>query len=790
MPDPANHAIFLSYAHEDTDAARRIADALRSHGLEVWFDQNELRGGDTWDQKIRRQIKECALFVPLISANTQSRKEGYFRLEWKLAAERTHLMAEGVPFLAPVVPDATGESGALVPGEFLRVQWTRLPGALVTPQFIDQIKRLLGGSTAPMAASAEAGRGRLTPSAASDAQAPAKSGDPARPPGRSSPNPVMIGLGISVLALIGYIALRPAVKTPAAPAAPAVAETKPLPAPPAPALEKISNKSIAVLPLDNMSDDKDTGFFADGVHEDLLTNLALIPELKVVSRTSVMQYRGTKKTIKEIGEELGVAYVLEGSVRRAGNKVRVTGQLINTRTDEHVWAESFDRDLTDIFSIQAELSKKIAGALSAAISPQTQKFLERKPTENPVAYDFYLRGRDLFNRSVPGIAEPLREQEAFYKSAVQQDPKFGAAWGELAVVHALHSFWGLDGTPARLAEGDAAMAKAVQLAPEAPEVIRSVGTYAYYAHRDYARATAQYEKLARLQPNDATVFSSLGLIQRRQGHWAESLGNLRRAVELDPANSGYVRNLMHSLAPGRRWDDARAAHQRLVALLPDHLHEKFDLADFEFDATGSLQAADELLARLSPEDRDSPTGIYFRKNWAIYRGDYAEFKRLDQLQPSFEDEEEPALSAIIAANSYFAHGDLAAVKARLATPLAEWRARAEREPTNEKAWAFLAAMESLLGNADTGLRFARHAADLRPVASDAVDGPILLFVLAQVYARNGDKDHALSLLEQLLRIPEPISVAVLRVLPVFSTLHGDPQFEALLNDPKNNAPLF
>jgi hypothetical protein len=158
MPAPANHAIFLSYAHEDTDAARRIADALRSHGLEVWFDQNELRGGDTWDAKIRRQIKECALFMPLVSASTQSRKEGYFRLEWKLAVERTHLMAEGVPFLAPVVPDDTNESAALVPSEFLRVQWTRLPGALVTPQFIDQIKRLLGGSAAPMPV-ADVGRG-------------------------------------------------------------------------------------------------------------------------------------------------------------------------------------------------------------------------------------------------------------------------------------------------------------------------------------------------------------------------------------------------------------------------------------------------------------------------------------------------------------------------------------------------------------------------------------------------------------------------------------------------------
>jgi TolB-like protein/cytochrome c-type biogenesis protein CcmH/NrfG len=780
MPDPANHAIFLSYAHEDTDAARRIADALRSHGLEVWFDQNELRGGDTWDQKIRRQIKECALFVPLISANTQSRKEGYFRLEWKLAAERTHLMAEGVPFLAPVVTDATTESGALVPGEFLRVQWTRLPGALVTPQLIDQIKRLLGGSAPPMPATA--------PSSASPAPRP--EAGPAVAPKSNRQVGLIAGLGAVVLALVGYIALRSAAKTPATPvpaAAPTVAEMKPAPA--APAAQQISSKSIAVLPLDNMSDDKDTGFFADGVHEDLLTNLALIPELKVVSRTSVMQYRGTKKTIKEIGEELGVAYVLEGSVRRAGNKVRVTGQLINTRTDEHVWAESYDRDLTDIFSIQAELSKKIAGALSAAISPQTRKFLERKPTENPVAYDEYLKGRDLRNNSPSGVNPALRQAETLFKSAVQQDQKFAAAWGELAVVHALNAFWGADASPARLESADAAIAQAVRLAPDDPSVIESLGTYAYYGYRDYARATEQYEKLARLQPNNPTVFSSLGLIQRRQGRWVESLANLRRAVELDPGNVGYVRNLLASFVRGRRWADVRAAHEQLIRLRPDDLREQFDLAFSEFDATGSWQAMDELLARLSPAQRESPVGLYWRKEVAMFR-DYDEFKRLDARQPSFEEEEDPNLAVVKAAGVYLAHADRAAMEARLAPHVAAWRARVVSEPANAQALAYLAEMEAMLGHPAEGLTLARKAAALLPDTRDALDGPIYRFVVAWVCAVNGDKDSAVTELTALFQTAAPFSVHDLRAIPAFTKLRGDPRFEALLNEPKNNAPRF
>ncbi len=789
MPAPANHAIFLSYAREDSDAARRIADALRSHGLEVWFDQNELRGGDAWDQNIRRQIKECALFVPLISAHTQERKEGYFRLEWKLAVERTHLMAEGVPFLTPVGVDDTTESAAIVPAEFLRVQWTRLPGALVTPQFVEQIKRLLGGSPA---SPAEVGRGRRAPPSASERTMPAGFGDPGPQPKRPSTNWIGIGLGIAVLALVGYIALRPA-RAPAPPVpatTSAAVETKAPPTPPPAPAAKILNKSIAVLPLDNMSEDKDTGFFADGVHEDLLTNLALVPELKVVSRTSVMQYRGTTKTMKQIGDELGVAYILEGSVRRAGNKVRVTGQLINTRTDEHVWAESYDRDLTDIFSIQAELSKKIAGALSAAISPETQKFLERRPTENPVAYDDYLKGRDTRNKSPIASVPALREAEHLFKSAVQQDPKFAAAWGELAVVHALNSFWGIDGSSARLGEADAAIAQAVRLAPDDPSVIESLGTYAYYGYRDYARATEQYEKLARLRPNDATVFSSLGLIQRRQGRWADSLGNLRRAVELDPANVNYLRNLHDSLVHARRWDEVQAVHERLIAVAPNKLREQLDEASDEFLATGSLKAFDDFIRSLAPAQREQPVTVFYRKYAAYDRGDLAEFKQLDAQLPSFDEEEPPAFSALAAGGFYLAKGDPAAANARIAKTLTDVRAQLLREPANSVACSLLSGLEAVAGHNEEALRLAQKAADMMPMSRDSLDGPTYQIGLAGAYAMTGDKDRAIAVLGQVLQKPSLFPVALLRVNFAFASLRGDSRFEALLNDPKNNAPLF
>jgi TolB-like protein/Flp pilus assembly protein TadD len=772
-------AVFLSYARDDAEAARRMADALRAFGIEVWFDQNELRGGDAWDAKIKKQIRECTLFVAVISATTQARGEGYFRREWKLAVERTHDMHEGVPFLLPVVVDDTREADALVPEQFMRVQWTRLAHGVPTPEFVMQVKRLL---ESPKVAQAS-----------SPAIRPMAGGTPAllqtgpTSAGRRRAM-VLIAVGVIVVGagLLWWLMShhrRAETAAESGSAAPAAA----ISAAGAPA---VNDKSIAVLPFTNMSEDKANAFFADGMQEDVLTNLARVRAFRVVSRTSVMQYRNTTKSIREIARELGVAYVLEGSVQRAGNRVRVTGQLIAADKDEHVWARSFDRDLTDVFAIQADLSQEIAGALKTVLSPEEKKAISRRPTENPLAYDDYLKGRDLRNNAPSTSVSALREAEGYFKSAVQQDPKFAAAWGDLAVVHALYSFWGIDASPERLAKADAAIAQAERLAPDDPGVIEAIGTYAYYAHRDYARATDQYQKLAALRPNDATVYSSLGLIQRRQGRWAESLDNLRRAVELDPANVGYVRNLISSLISGRRWDDLRAGHERLIAIAPDKLREQLDAASDEFTATGSTAAEDRLLAQLGPTERETPIAIYYRKLWAIDHGDYAEYKRLDRLQPTLPDEEpQPGLGAVIAGTVYYAAHD-PELRTRIADARAETQAQASREPGNTQAWATLACLEALAGNRDEARKLVQHATDMMPESRDALDGPIYRFTEAAVAAMTEDKDRAIAEIAHVLSVPSPFSVANVRVNPAFAGLHGDPRFEALLNDPKNNAPLF
>ena len=291
----AGKAIFLSYAREDSAAAARIAEALRSQGVEVWFDQNELRGGDSWDQKIKTQIRQCALFLPIVSAHTQERGEGYFRREWRLAVERTHDMAEGVPFLAPVVIDDTPDSAAAVPDPFLRVQWTRLPGALPTPQFVEQVKRLLAAPRTPV------GSGTASRSAGGV-------GAEAAPLQRKPRVPAWVWSAFAggvIAVALAWMAWKNSPR----PAAPAASTSPPVSTAAQPPLDfasaKSTDKSIAVLPFANLSDDKDANaFFADGIHEDILTNLALIRELRVVSRSSVMGYRAES----EKGQVLGFSF--------------------------------------------------------------------------------------------------------------------------------------------------------------------------------------------------------------------------------------------------------------------------------------------------------------------------------------------------------------------------------------------------------------------------------------------------------------------------------------------------
>jgi TolB-like protein len=774
-------AVFLSYAREDAGAARRIADALRSSGLEVWFDENELRGGDAWDAKIRHQIDACTLFVPLISTHTQGRSKGYFRLEWKLAVDQTHLLAEGVPFVAPVAIDDTPESGALVPAEFLKVQWTRLPGALPTPEFVTQVKRLLSRQR-PAAAGTHAGGGFHPSTISPVTSAPAKkSGMPAW---------IWAAVAAAVVGVALVVLRRPAATPPNSPPPASTLPAANAPAVVAPPSAAANEKSIAVLPFENMSEEKDaSAFFADGVHEDILTNLSFVRDLHVVSRTSVMQYRNTTKPISQIARELNVAYILEGSVRRAGNKVRVTGQLIHAATDEHVWAKAYDRDVTDVFAIQAELAQAIAGALQAAISPAEKSLLERKPTENPAAYDLYLKARQRQSRGGYSDEEGVI---ALLDQAVELDPNFAEAWAMLGARHAF-AYFNRDRSPSRLAQAKTAIETAIHLAPNDPAVIEAGGDYYYYGYRDYARATEQYEKLAQLRPNDESVFASLAYIHRRQGQARESLADFRRALELDPDNGRETAEYINTLMGCRLYDDALVVGNRYLQKHPDHLFIAAGVAEVDYAAHGSTDKFRAFAQRTVPPENQAEF-LYIRQLNARLLGDWAEAIRLDHEQRYFDaDTDTPRwMQDVLAAATLAEAGDTSAARSRAGEAVVVMNAELARQPLSAILWASLSLGHALLGEKDEALRCGDKAREILPESHDAIQGSNVAILRASALAYAGEKDQALAEFERLLHVPFGLNPVFERGMffGTWKPLRDDPRFQALVNDPRNNAPLF
>jgi len=769
-------AVFLSYASQDVESARRIAEALRAFGVEVWFDQSELRGGDAWDQKIRTQIHECALFLAIISKNTDARSEGYFRREWKLAIDRTHDMAEGVPFIVPVVVDDIHEASALVPAQFQQVQWMRLPGALPSPQFVEQVKRLLTAPRRPTTAGPKADPG-------GHAYSPVRHSN--------FPMRTVIALGMVVLALVTYIVVRPSGKAPVAPPKP-IAEAKP--APVAPVVNDKSapaDKSIAVLPFKNLSDEKDTGYFADGVQEDILTSLQNVREFRVVSRQSTEQFRTTDKAMPQIGRELAVAYLVEGSVRKAGNRVRVSVQLIEAATDRHLWSPPpYDRNLNDIFALQSEIAKTVAGELKVALSPQEKALIERRPTENLAAYDLYMKARDVLIHEGIGRTSLLK-QESLLQSAVTLDPKFAGAWAQLGSVHGMIYGQNVERTDARRAKAKAALDTAVRLAPDAPETLLALVDNAFDVHRDWEQVIARGEQFARLQPNNPRVYWNLGVARLFRSEWAEAAALSRKTTQLDPGSQTYATEFVRVLRECRRYGDALEEQRRRIGLSPNSDAQRRNLAMLPFMASGSTKEMDDWLAGLSEDKAKSRPIIEMRKVWARTRGDLTEAIRLDRLQPysggdlSSRGKEMEAFDAAV---TLAAAGDVAGAHARLGDLPEKMRAQLVMEANNADLLSRLGRMEALVGNKEEAVRFGRRAIELFEPAL-----VLELYGLASTYAWAGDKDRAIAELERLMPnqyTPNGMSVYHLKFGPWFFPLRSDPRFEALLNDPKNNAPLF
>ena len=776
-------AVFLSYAREDSAAVRRIADALRAAGIEVWFDQNELVGGDTWDQKIRQQVKECALFVPVISGHTQARREGYFRLEWHLAEDRMRQIAKGTPFLVPVVIDGTVERDAIAPEAFLAVQWTRLPAGETASAFVARMQKLLGGTSAAHAAAVPA-----TPASAK-AAATAKSGQPPW---------FTFALGAAVLALIAYVVLRPAAKeVPASAPTKSVAEAKPAaekkaptPSPAAPAVPLAPDKSIAVLPFANMSPDKDNEFFADGVHEDVITNLAKIRDLKVISRTSVLAYRDTaSRNLKKIAAELGVATVLEGSVRRVGTKVRVTAQLIDARTDEHLWAETYDKDLTDVFAIQSTLATEIAAALKANFTVGERALVGARLTQNSEAYDLYLKARALWetpgtnNAPGPVVREVTERTIALYEQAVAKDPAFGAAYAQLTYLHG-RMFWYeyLDPTPARRERARAALDAAVRIAPNQPETHLALGAYAYYADNDWSRALKEFQAGEASLPNDAQLHYFIALTLRRLGRYDESIAHFNRSLELSPRDYLCANQLLQTLEHVRRFTDVRELTTRCLTFYPGDGTLMSIAADARFaldhDAAAFLRTKEALAA-------EQGSGVVERNYYllAMMQGDYAAAERA-LASPRLKTM--VSLGALLndpadryRALAVFLGGDRDRARVLAGQAMEYYQTHTWISRQTGAVKLGMALCEALTGHSDQALALVKEAYEWQ-LTRDVFVAEDYFGLITEIYFVLGRDEDTLATLRTMMTKPSGTYPDQIRLSPFFSRVKNDPRFEEYL----------
>ena len=551
-------AVFLSYASQDAKVAQHLCEALRAAGIEVWFDQSELRGGDAWDQKIRQQVKSCYLFVPVISANTQAREEGYFRREWNLAAARTLDMAEGRAFLLPIVIDGTSDAQALVPEKFRDVQWTHLPPGANTDVFVAHVCRMLSPDAAPPATAT--GRAPVSPTASSVA-APAR---PTLPASRFAP---WIVVALPIIALGYFVADRlwlakheTYVRTVAKAADSATSERSPA------ATVAAFNPpphSIAVLPFVNMSGDKEQEYLSDGLTEEILNSLARINELQVSARTSSFSFKGKDTDIRTIARKLNVGAILEGSVRRSGRRVRITTQLVNTTNGFHLWSDTYDSDLGDVLKLQTDIATAVARAMKVTLLDNVAVTSALGGTRNPEALDAYLRGRKILIG--PEDDKRLLAAAAAYTDAIRLDPEYTIALisrsfvlneyaANWAVGPAVHDGFTKAGDDAR---------RAVALAPELGEAHLALAYY-YTGILDLPRADEEYTRARSLAPGSASVLSLSGVFMTQMGRIDAGLADLLHAVQLDPLSYDPQGGYAYGLYLAHRYDAALTAYGHAI----------------------------------------------------------------------------------------------------------------------------------------------------------------------------------------------------------------------------------
>jgi serine/threonine-protein kinase len=565
-------------------------------------------------------------------------------------------------------------------------------------------------------------------------------------------------------------------------------------------LSSVPEKSIAILPFENLSEDKGNAYFAEGIKNEILTKLATVRDLKVISRTSTAKYQSKPDNLKKVAQELGVSTVLEGAVQKAGDKVRVNVQLIDARADTHLWGKSYDRDVKDVLAVESEVSQEIAEALQANLSPRESHVLASARTRDAEAYDLFLRGEyELHQAESSPAADAYDRADAFYRQALARDPNFAEAAAEFARSR-LSRHWLISSlAPAELEEVKSLIDRALALAPNSPEAHFALGLFFYFGHRQYEMALAELNRTLELQPNNALARAYCAWVYRRRGEWERSLADSQRAQELDPRDAQIPQNIGATYQALRLWKEAERAELRALALDPHRALAALALAGSRLNSTGDVDSARRAFDGF-PEDIKSITGgVGIRGDVGSIIGIWA---YLDVIERRFTDafqafEKEvfnddlgrlQQLAGRAALRVVAGEPEAAKSMGEEALPLLETRLRERPDDTfamTGLSWVYLA----LRRNADA-LRLSRQAADSLSIEKDALWGPIFQNGLAQIEARAGAPEEAIKRLRRLLSIPagQVVSRALLKIDPVWDSIRNRPDFQQLLSGPEQIGP--
>ena len=548
----------------------------------------------------------------------------------------------------------------------------------------------------------------------------------------------------------------------------------------------ILGNSIAVLPFQNLSDEKQNAYFADGVQDEILTNLARVADLKVISRTSTMQYKtGAQRNLREIAKTLGVAHVVEGSVQRSGGRVRVNAQLVDARTDRQLWGQSYDRELSDVFAIENELAEQIVSQLKSKLSPQEKAAIEEKPTTDLAAHDLYIRAKTLIASSALSTpqAESLFEAVRLLNQAVERDPAFALAYYQLAEAHDVIYLQGIDHTPARLALADGAIQSLARVRPNSGEAHLALAKHLYWCYHDYDRAREELTLAQKSLPNDPMPFQILGYIDRRQGRWPESTKNLERAIELDPQNSAFLEQIARSYECLRRYADAERALDRAIALVPKDAAMRARRAEIELhwhaDARPLVSMIQAIIAK---DSREAKNIAELWLNAALYDRDFDTALRALAALPIDGCHRETILFPRVWCEGIVAQmrGDKVAARAAFSSARNEMAKLVREQPAYAEALCALGMADAALGNKEDAIREGRRAVELLSVTKDAIIGPLLVQNLALIYAWTGEKDLAFEQLGAAAKLPGYLSYGELRLHPYWDPLRSDPRFDKIV----------